>query len=82
MKKILFLFLLLGMVGCEKQQVVVKKPIELAIEVHYLDNTEDTIYVQYHHDYEPRITTHDGISTLVVDFDTAASYVKSFRILK
>ncbi len=92
MKKILivllitvFLFLLFG---CRHDKPT-QPPIEInwSIEVSYLDNIKDTLYITTKDDcgcddsYEPELYIYDGVSTLRMRYEEKASYVKSFRVL-
>lgn len=57
------------------------------IEVSYLDNVKDTLLITTPYDdcscgnYEPEIETYNGVSTLRMNYQDKASYVKSFRVL-
>ncbi len=92
MKKILFIFLLIGLVSCRDDKA--SKPTKQieqnwTIEVNYLDNGVDTLYITTHRDNcncdvdenDPYLTSSDGISVIKMRWATQASYVKSFRVL-
>lgn len=88
MKKVLILFLVLGMVSCKKSNSKThKEEQDWVIEVHYLDDGIDTLYITTPVDecgcdeVAPWIDTSNGVSVLKLDWKTRASYVKRYRVI-
>lgn len=94
MKKFAIVVLVLGVLslifGCSKRtenRVQLPKETNWQIEVSYLDNVKDTLYVTTPYSDcdcssdEPDIETYHGVSTLRLNYKDIASYVKSFRVL-
>lgn len=94
MKKFAIIVFVIGLIfllfGCGKpreNRTVQPQETNWQIEVSYLDNVKDTLYITTPYsdcDYssdEPEIETYNGVSTLRLDYKDIASYVKSFRVL-
>lgn len=89
MKKLIILFLILGLVSCKHSEHIKnpKQEQNWVIEVKYLDDGIDTLYITTPVDdcgcdeISPWIDTRTGISVLKLDYKTRASYVKSYRVL-
>jgi len=93
MKKVAIVVFILGLIillwSCDNRKRPIKGPTEInwQIEVDYLDNVKDTIYLTTPYSEcdcsgdEPEIATYNGISTLRLNYKDIASYVKTFRVL-
>lgn len=94
MKKFAIIVFVLGLLflifGCSKRtenRVQLPRETNWQIEVSYLDNIKDTLYITTPYSDcdcssdEPEIETYNGVSTLRLDYKDIASYVKSFRVL-
>ena len=80
MKKLaIALVLAVAMISCNGEKV---KPQKVwIVEVHYLDNTTDTLTIMSQN--EPRIDVRNGVSILHAGWgDPMASYVKSIKLLR
>lgn len=82
MKKLLFLFLVLGMVSCKDGASEPKVEVTYKLQVDYLDGVRDTLELKTDDmSYEPRLSSTTDISTIELGWETKAAYVKTFKVL-
>ena len=75
---VLVLVLAVAMVSCKPKDERPEK--DWIVEVHYLDETTDTVKIRSQ--YEPEINIRNGVSILHAGWGSPmASYVKSIKIL-